>query len=354
MKKDKNGYYNTKVKIGVDANGKAVNKWIRSKTLKGIEQEKARIRAEYIDGHAAAGDVLFGTYAAKWLEVHIKEKKLAPNTISGYRYVLRNFILPYLGEKNMKAVSTSDIMLAIGNANKSSKLRVRNICSMIFRLAISDRIVEYNPALNIIAEKGKSNDYDINPMNRRGLRKEERNALVETFNEYDEVSLFMIIAYYFGLRISEITGLKWGDFDWENNLLHITRQYVDLSASITEPKTRAAIRYVPIPVKARFYLYHIRKNDDDFVLTYRGIENVTKYYADHARQVFRELFPYEKMTMHWLRHNYVCMCWENNVDPYATAKIVGHSDVTVTLRIYNHLSEDRKKEGHSIIVHMFD
>ena len=57
--KQKSGLYRTKVKIGVDANGKNVYKWISGKTKRELEQRRQDVIATYIEGKQPARDVLF-------------------------------------------------------------------------------------------------------------------------------------------------------------------------------------------------------------------------------------------------------------------------------------------------------
>lgn len=363
MKKGKNGYYNTKVKIGNDINGKPINKWIRSKTLKGIEQEKARIRAEYIEGYTASGDVLFGTYAAQWFEGH--KKDIRTNSIKAYRTDMRYHILPYIGEMRLKAVHASDITMIMSKCPRTYTDQVRSILRMIFTSAVNDRLIEYNPVSNI--KKTKKTPVMSSKPEKRGLTIAERQLLISTFDVDNDISMCLIIAYHFGLRAGEIMGLRWSDFDWENEVLHISRQYLDSDGLVAYPKTDAGIRDVPIPDKIREMLYpvweksaanslkvkNVSKETDDFILRHRSVKRIYAYYYYHIGKLFEKLFPDTGMTLHWLRHNYICICWENKVDVYATAKFVGHSNVMVTLRIYNHLSERAEKSGHQIIKTMF-
>ena len=49
-KKQKSGLYRTKIKIGVDAQGKDINKWVSGRTKAELETAKQEARAYYIDG----------------------------------------------------------------------------------------------------------------------------------------------------------------------------------------------------------------------------------------------------------------------------------------------------------------
>ena len=49
-KKQKSGLYRTKIKIGVDAQGKDINKWVSGRTMAELETAKQEARAYYIEG----------------------------------------------------------------------------------------------------------------------------------------------------------------------------------------------------------------------------------------------------------------------------------------------------------------
>ena len=65
-KKQKSGLYRTKVKIGVDSNGKDINKWISGSTKAELEQAKQAVIKHYILGIGMQEDQLFGEYAVNW------------------------------------------------------------------------------------------------------------------------------------------------------------------------------------------------------------------------------------------------------------------------------------------------
>ena len=67
-KKQESGLYRTKVKIGVDAQGKVLYKWISGKTKKELEEERQQVIAHYITGDGMQQDQLFGVYAQKWFK----------------------------------------------------------------------------------------------------------------------------------------------------------------------------------------------------------------------------------------------------------------------------------------------
>lgn len=75
-----------------------------------------------------------------------------------------------------------------------------------------------------------------------------------------EHGLFLAVLYYLGLRRGEALGLQWGDFDFDEDLVHIQRDidYVGSTAHDGALKTAAANRYIPVPQELRAMLSKVR------------------------------------------------------------------------------------------------
>ena len=85
--------YRSKVKIGVDAAGKPINKWIQGRTRADLEQARKAVIAYYITGTALADDRLFGDYASEWYHVR-KEPTASASTRESYRTALNKDLFP--------------------------------------------------------------------------------------------------------------------------------------------------------------------------------------------------------------------------------------------------------------------
>lgn len=70
----------------------------------------------------------------------------------------------------------------------------------------------------------------------------------------------------------EALGLQWGDFDFDEDLVHIQRDidYVGFTAHDGALTTAAANRYVPIPQELRAMLSKVRGFPQQYVLASRG------------------------------------------------------------------------------------
>ena len=146
--KQKSGLYRTKVKIGVDANGKNVYKWISGKTKRELEQRRQDVIATYIEGKQPARDVLFGAYAQQWFELRAVGH-LAHRTAISYRSMLNTCFSPTLGDMPLRAISEQDIQALLHSFSPSSARTIQNrigVLRAIFKSAIADKLISFNPA----------------------------------------------------------------------------------------------------------------------------------------------------------------------------------------------------------------
>ena len=181
---------------------------------------------------------------------------------------------------------------------------------------------------------------------KRVLTAEERQKYLE-IAETSEYKTMLLIQYYLGTRIGENIGLRWGDIDWTNGTVHIQRDYDLMYRRFDDLKTATSDRLVPLPTILRDYLYPIRQHPDSQIST-----------ATHAVvfNLFRDVgiqLGIDGFSSHWLRHNYISVCWENGIDIYATARFAGHTTIKTTMDIYTHLSQQAEKTNAQKVREMF-
>lgn len=357
-KKQKSGLYRSKVKIGVDANGKDVFKYISGHTKKGLEEHRQEVIAHFIEGTALDDDRLFGTYAAEWYRVR-KEPFIRKGTKDTYRSMLNNHILPAFGNRKLRsirAIELQDFLQQFEGSSRSHITVARLILNGIFASACRDHILKDNPA-----------QYLENPTPKQAAEKPsltvEARAAIESVCVGDPNGAFLAVLYYLGLRIGEAAGLKWCDFDWQTRFVHIQRKidYHDNGAA-GDPKTEKSNRLVPIPDALFAILYPIRQMPDMYLFHTNGNQPISE---DSARTLWLKLMhsagltheekrvrknrgkDVEKnilcpdFTPHTLRHNYITMCYESGLDTYAVMRLAGHTNISTTMNIYTHLTQQQ-------------
>lgn len=350
--KQKSGLYRARIKVGVDLDGKDVYKYVSGKTQKELEANRRKAIEYYIEGSGMSADVLFGPFAIKWYRIH-KEPTIKPGTRNTYRTILNKYVLPVFGDRQLRAISITDIrqfMEQFSGRSSTMYTVAKTVLNSVFVLACEERIVQRNPVQFINARSVQF----TRPKQKRALTVEERERIVNAcLNNTD--ALYVALLYYLGLRQGEAAGLRWGDIDWKESTITVQRS-IDSSNKNTpsSPKSEAGIRTIPVPKPLMYLLNKQRGMPDVYILNRGGNKPYTTHRRDRIWQsIIVDLCGIPDITPHHLRHNYITMCWEAGIDVYATARYVGHSNVMMTLNIYTHLSREREKESAKAVRKLF-
>lgn len=353
-KKQKSGLYRAKVKIGVDAQGKDVYKYVSAKTKRELEQRRQEVIDFYINGTGLAADRLFGEYAVEWYKVR-KEPYSSYATQTAYRSALNKEILPVFGNRRLRAIQAMELQEFMSQFKGKSEAKITIIHASlrgIFESACQDRIVDRNPMQYIAKPEAAP------PAEKRALTLAEREALERTCKT-SRYGAFLATMYYLGVRPGEAIGLKWGDFDWQKGVVHIQRDVDGHNGlHLGELKTKKSNRFIPIPAPLRAILWPLREHPDMLLFhTKQGTPVYRKLLDNMWLEIMRDagLVADGKplFTPHTLRHNYVTMCWENGIDSFTTMQLAGHSNISVTMDIYTHLSEAQMEKTKQEVEDMF-
>lgn len=349
--------YRSKVKIGVDQDGKPINKWIQGRTRAELQAAREAVIAKYITGETLADDRLFGDYASEWYRVR-KAPFISPSSRESYRTALNKDLFPVLAERNLRAITPLELQELVNRYEGKSKSKITDVIATlrgVFRSALADRILATDPTAGLVRPRAKPTAEKLT------LTPEQRAALESVCRTHPD-GHYLALLYYLGCRPGEARGIQWGDIDWDLRLVKIERD-IDYKAGGApgELKNRASYRPVPLPEPLMAILRPLRGLPDTYIA--HGVHGadrpLSKSTADRtwvrlmeaagltvpAPQPNRfdpsdprhDLRPL--ITPHALRHNYITMCWENGFDPYETMKLVGHASIKTTMDIYTHLSE---------------
>ena len=349
--------YRSKVKIGVDAAGRPINKWIQGRTRAELHAAREAVIAKYITGEALADDRLFGDYAAEWYRVR-KAPFVSASTRESYRTALNKDLFPALGERMMRSISSMELQDLLNKYAGKSKSKITDVLATlrgVFLSALADRLIDTDPTASLARPRPKPT------AEKPTLTPEQRAALEETCRTHPD-GHYLALLYYLGCRPGEARGLCWGDIDWDRRRVRIERD-IDYKTGGAPGalKNGASYRTVPLPQPLAAILRPLRGLPDTYIAHgARGADRpLSKSTADRlwVRLMLAAglVIPAPKpnhfdpsdprhehrpvITPHALRHNYITMCWEHGLDPYETMKLVGHASIKTTMDIYTHLSE---------------
>lgn len=354
--------YRSKVKIGIDPDGNPIVKYIQGYTRAELQEARDAVIARYITGEALADDRLFGDYAAEWYRVK-KAPFVSASSRESYRTALNKDLLPILGDRKLRAISSMDLQQIVnGHAGRSASKITTVIATLrgIFRSALADRLVGVDPAESLIRPMAAT------PKQKTALTPEQRSRLEEVCRTHPD-GHYLALMYYLGVRPGEARGLQWGDIDWKAGRVRVCRDidYKD-GGKAGALKTAASTREVPLPEPLRGLLAPLRGLPDTYI-AHAEKDASSPLAKSPAERLWVELMLQAGMvrpapednrysvydirrtwaaaiTPHALRHNYITMCWEFGLDPYETMKLVGHTSITTTLNIYTHLSDAQLKK----------
>jgi integrase len=160
-------------------------------------------------------------------------------------------------------------------------------------------------------------------------------------------------ALYTGMRLSELLVLTWAEVDFEARLIRVraqlSRAHLGAPAQRVAPKTRAAVRDIPLAPQLAAVLARERararfSGDNDYVFATRlgtplGQRNVARTALAHtvtrARLDGRGRPP---LRFHDLRHTFAShLIVDLRLDVCQVSRILGHAGTAITLDVYTHL-----------------
>lgn len=294
------------------------------------EREVYQKIKEYTEEKAAGRR--FEVVADEWWELEVVS--LAPSSVKGYKKATER-ALDFFGKMRIKEITTADVtrfLYDLGKRKKLAKKTVKNhkiVVSRILHYAVAMGEIPYNPA----------HEAEL-PLN---LKETERLPAPPeeeiTVANASDVWLLPFFALFTGMRKGELRGLKWCDVDLAKKLIRVQRSVWDGGGThIKEPKTKAGIRYIPIPDILLSELEKCDRNPNHYVF---GDENPLSEKAYRYRfQKFQKQTGITA-TAQQLRKSYATMATGAKLPLEVLAAIFGHRDVSTTLNIYNQVREDR-------------
>ena len=224
-KKTPSGKFRGKVTIGYAPDGKPIYKYVTAPTRRELENVKEAVREHYIFGRAIPRDVQFYEYAGQWYKTK-KEPFISNASRSYYKTCFVKHLLPRFGMQHMKAITAVQIQEFVNGFAGTSKSQINNVIGTlkaIFASAYAEGLIERDPTVALIRPKASKGT------GRRALTPEETQRVLETIRTHPE-GVFLAILYYLGVRRGEALGLKWGDFDFTVDQVHIQRD-IDFTGS---------------------------------------------------------------------------------------------------------------------------
>ena len=194
----------------------------------------------------------------------------------------------------------------------------------------------------------------------------------------ERLEMLYLLALGSGARQSELLALSWEDIDIKNNKIKINKiakcqqeitkeKRGKCKVVIQTPKTKSSNRTITIPKNITKKLKEYKEIQN------KKIGNINKYnlvfcnplgeymsgnlvYTEFKKTIKRinkdkEQIP--NITFHGLRHTYATRLFEKGISPKIIQEALGHSNISITLNIYTHISEKLKEDTGDKINYLF-
>lgn len=359
-KKRADGLYQANIVVGTDPKtGKYIRKQIYGKDEKEVSIKAAKIQDAIRKGtYADDKKITLQEYAYSWLERYKAnpelENPMDSHTYRDYKNIIKNHLGP-LKDMRLQKIQKQDILEAIAllNGHYDLQRRLRMTVNQILEAAIDEGLLYKNVCRNIkISKKPKSSQ--------RKFTAEEIAATMSVLPDLDpQQRILMLLLYYTGARRGEILALQKQDILLQKKEISISKAvtFPVNQALFGPPKSQAGIRKIEIlPPLQEELLHYIQKcetsylfpGSDDRVISlaifrrmWNKIRNKVENRYDTLYPGLAGTFDAEGYTPHRFRHNFCSMLHDAGVPAIDAQKIMGHSDVSVTLGIYTHFDEDK-------------
>lgn len=360
---------------------------IYAKTLDELRDKEEKIAKDTADGlKVEARYTTINELYDLWVTM---KRGVKNNTLENYKYMYETFVRGSIGKKRICNIKKSDVkkyynyLVDDRGLQASTVDGVHNILHQVFQLAVDDEYIRNNPSDNVLRELKQSHAFKTEK--RRALTRPEQDLLLRYLkNTPKEQGWYPIFAVMIGtgLRVGEVTGLRWCDIDLEEGIIDVnhTLVYYDHRTeggkrgcyfNVNSPKTPNSIRQVPMLgfVKEAFLMekekqemldIHCEVTIDgytDFIFVNRfgqtqhqGSLNkvIRRIIRDCNDEQFIEsdepevLLPH--FSCHSLRHTFTTRMCEAGVNVKVIQDALGHKDISTTLNIYTDVTKELKKQ----------
>lgn len=288
---------------------------------------------------------------------YLSQAEIKPSTRARYIFLIEAHILPCLGSVFVSALTAERLTEFLNQKRKSGRLHggglsaksVRDI-GILIKAALRFAVAEYHFYCDALAVKlPKTKQQKIEPFSSWELAQIGK-ALLPSAN-YKDVGI--LLSATGGLRLGEACALRVSDFDFQNGTVSVTREVLRIKVGektqlvVQTPKSESSIRTVPLPNDMMAFLKKAVSGlpENAYVLTGRSDKPMEpRTYQYYFASVLRRC-GLKKRCYHTLRHSYATQCIEKGVDVKSLSEMLGHADVTTTLRLYVHPSMDSKRRA---------
>jgi integrase len=306
----------------------------------------------------------------QWLNDWLRAKEagaktMRPRTLEHYRLVVDKHIVPAIGPKQLAKLTPTDVERMLGAQLKAGLSprtvhHIRAVLRNALQRALRDAKVSRNVA-------GLAEAPSVPEPNRDAVTAfSEQVASFLAAVESDRLAGMYVLTLAVGLRLGEVTGLRWSDIDLDTGILRVTKALQWLRPAgehvaqphLVEPKTNESRREIELaePVVEALRQHRARwvdeqlhgqqpLNEFDLVFTGPAGEPLNPATVSRELRAILERAQLPRIRFHDLRHANASLMLTAHVPMEMLSKLLGHSNPTTTRNIYAHVLRPLREEA---------
>lgn len=275
---------------------------------------------------------------------HLKyNRNYSSDTVKSYNDDLKK-LYEYIGSEDLsyKSFNKQDAKnyvssLYLKGLSKKSIVRHVSSCRSFYRYLLNEGVVSLNPfnAIKNIRREKKLPEV---------LFIDEIDDIIKSMEVKDEYSIrnyaiFMLL-YASGIRVSEISKIKLGDIDFDNNKFVVHGKGNKMRIAFFDDGTKKVINRYIDEFRSKY------KGDDEYLfINKRGTQLTTATYRKIVKDVGVEYASTKGIHPHMLRHSFATHLLDNGADIRNVQELLGHESISAT-QIYTHVSTSKLKQEY--------
>lgn len=362
-----------------DINGKRKQKWVstglseKGNNKRLANQRMQEILADFKENMSCStsktDDKLFTTYLKEWL-LSVKNT-IEENTYDSYKVIV-NKICDYFEDKkillnDLKPVEIQKFytFLYSKELTGNTVLHYHNVIRKALQTALKLDLILSNPADRV--ERPKKEQF-IGSF----YSQAELNTLFTLIKD-DPLKIVIYLTSFYGLRRSEVLGLKWEAFNFEDKTITIKHKAIETRKDnkrviLLKDKTKNQSSYRTLPLVDDIIVLlqeHKKQIDENKklcgnsynkkYLDYICVDSMGKlfrpeYVTDHFTLIMNKNKDIlRKIRFHDLRHSCASLLLAKGIPMKEIQDWLGHSTYSTTANIYAHLEKDTKNKSANVL-----
>lgn len=379
--REQNGYYQMILSFK-DSTGKRKTKSIstflpvkgnKRKAEKMLDEARKSYEGDLLKAEKPTESILFTDFMREWLGM-IKSS-VEMSTYGSYSFIVEKRIIPYFEDKNilLTELTPTDIQryythcLLAEHVSANTVIHRHANIHKALKYAFKVGLIPYNPADRV--ERPRKNSFSS------GVYGDKELEDLFVAAKGTKLELAVILGAFYGLRRSEIVGLKWDAIDFEKKRFSIqytvTETNIGGKQTIVEKertKTKSSRRTLPIVEPFERLLVELRASQDknrkvcgksyctdylDFVYVDELGRRIKPGYITMAFPKLLAKSGLKRIRFHDLRHSCASLLYAHGVSLKDIQEWLGHSTISTTANIYTHLDYSSKEASANAILDVF-